>query len=393
MPHLPDGQDSLVARTVERIADVPAASWDALTDGDNPFVSHTFLHCLEESGSAGPRAGWIPRHLVIEDAKGRLAAACPLYLKSHSQGEYVFDHGWAHAWERAGGTYYPKLQVAVPFSPVPGPRLLVGGGADAAALRRALASTLETLAERLDVSSVHVTFPDKADWEALGAAGWIQRVGRQFHWANAGYRDFDDFLAALSSRKRKNIRKERKAIADAGIEVRALSGTDIAPRHWDAFYRFYQDTYDRKWGHPYLTRQCFDLLQHRMGDSVVLVMAFRGERPIAGALNLKGPTALFGRNWGCAEDVPFLHFECCYYQAIDYAIAHGLQRVEAGTQGPHKIQRGYMPVETYSAHYIPDRGFRAAVARFCEAERREVEAEMALIEEEYSPFRKEDGAS
>jgi len=389
---LPDGQDSFVARTVERIADVPAASWDALAGHDNPFVSHGFLNILEESGSAGARAGWLPRHLLIEDAKGRLVAACPLYLKTHSQGEYVFDHGWAHAWERAGGTYYPKLQVAVPFSPVPGPRLLVGAGKDAAALRRALASTLETLTERLDVSSVHVTFPEEADWRALGEAGWVQRVGRQFHWTNAGYGSFDDFLGALSSRKRKNIRKERRAIVEAGIEVRALSGAEIAPRHWDAFYRFYQDTYDRKWGHPYLTRQCFDLMQERMGDAVVLVMAFRGGKPVAGALNLKGPTALFGRNWGCAEDIPFLHFECCYYQAIDYAIAHGLQRVEAGTQGPHKIQRGYMPVETYSAHYIPDAGFRAAVARFCEAERREIEAEMALIEVEYSPYRKDGDA-
>lgn len=387
---MPDGQDSFVARTVERIAEVPATSWDTLSGSDNPFVSHVFLDILEESGSAGARAGWLPRHLLIEDAKGRLVAACPLYLKNHSQGEYVFDHGWAHAWERAGGTYYPKLQVAVPFSPVPGPRLLVGTGNDAPALRRALASTLETLTERLDVSSVHVTFPEKADWEALGEAGWVQRVGRQFHWSNAGYGSFDDFLGALSSRKRKNIRKERRAIAEAGIEVHALSGAEIAPRHWDAFYRFYQDTYDRKWGHPYLTRQCFDLLQQRMGDAVVLVMAFRGGKPIAGALNLKGPNALFGRNWGCAEDIPFLHFECCYYKAIDYAIAHGLARVEAGTQGPHKIQRGYMPVETYSAHYIPDRGFRTAVARFCEAERREIEAEMVLIADEYSPFRKED---
>jgi len=386
---VPDGQDSLVARIVERIADVPSASWDALAGTDNPFVSHTFLNILEESNSVGARAGWLPRHLLVEDAKGRLVAACPLYLKNHSQGEYVFDHGWAHAWERAGGAYYPKLQVAVPFSPVPGQRLLVGDGTDAPALRRALASTLETLTERLDVSSVHVTFPDRPDWEALGAAGWVQRVGRQFHWANAGYGSFDDFLGALSSRKRKNIRKERKAIAEAGIEVRALSGADITPRHWDAFYRFYQDTYDRKWGHPYLTRHCFDLMQERMGDAVVLVMAFRDARPIAGALNLKGPSALYGRNWGCAEDIPFLHFECCYYQAIDYAIAHGLERVEAGTQGPHKIQRGYMPVETYSAHFIPDRGLRAAVARFCEAERREVEAEMALIEDEYSPFRKD----
>lgn len=378
---------TLVARTVDRIGSLDAGEWDACAGADNPFVSHAFLHALEDSGSVGAEAGWLPHHLVIEDGDGVLQAAVPLYLKGHSQGEYVFDHGWAHAYEQAGGDYYPKLQASVPFSPVTGPRLLVPPGPDHGAMARTLISTLETVTKKLGVSSLHATFVAPEQAEIFKEAGWIIRRGQQFHWQNDGYATFDEFLATLTSRKRKNIRKERREVADAGLTVRALPGADIAPGDWDAFFRFYIDTYDRKWGYPYLTRGFFDILQTSMADKVVLVMAADADgRPVAGALNLRGSDALYGRNWGCLEDHRFLHFETCYYQAIDYAITHGLARVEAGTQGPHKIQRGYLPVPTASAHFIPNPSFRDAVERFCHEESAMVRQEMAALAS-HSPYR------
>ncbi len=368
------------------IGEIPAAEWDLCAGAGNPFVSHAFLSAVEDSGSAGPRTGWLPRHAALRDAADTLLAVAPMYAKSHSYGEYVFDHGWAHALERAGGSYYPKLQVAVPFSPVPGPRLLIRPGADIgpAALGRALAQA----GSELDVSSVHVTFCSEPEWEALGRAGWLQRLGMQFHWHNPGYRDFEDFLAALSSRKRKVLRRERRDANAAGLTFHALSGADLRERHWDAFYRFYTATVDRKWGSAYLTREFFSLLGERLGARVVLMLAEHEGAPVAGALNLAGDEALYGRNWGCRGDWPFLHFELCYYRAIDWAIAHGLSRVEAGAQGRHKIQRGYLPSPTYSAHWIAHAGLRRAVAGFLEEERPQIRAEMAALAAD-SPFRQD----
>ncbi len=383
---MPDSGEAVTARVVEKIADVTPAAWDRCAGADNPFVGHRFLSALEASGSVSAEQGWLPQHLLLESSGGKLLGAVPMYLKGHSYGEYVFDWGWADAFERAGGRYYPKLQAAVPFSPVTGPRLLIDPDASADETRRALIAALQTVTDRMGVSSLHVTFPSRADWEAMGAAGWIQRMGRQFHWHNRGYETFDAFLETLTSRKRKSIRKERREVAAQGVVMQALTGREIEPRHWDAFYRFYVDTYDRKWGRPYLTRDFFDRLSGTMADSVVLVLAELDGEPIAGALNLRGSDALFGRNWGSTADFKFLHFEACYYQAIDFAIAHGLQRVEAGTQGPHKIQRGYIPVPTYSAHYIQHRGLSDAVARFCAEETRETEQEMAYLETQ-SPYK------
>jgi predicted N-acyltransferase len=384
---VPDGSGAFAIRVIDRIADIPAASWDACAGPDNPFLSHAFLGALEASGSATARTGWLPQHLALEDEGGRLLGVAPLYLKGHSYGEYVFDHGWADAYQRAGGEYYPKLQCAVPFTPVTGPRLLVRPDAGGA-VADALISGMAELARRHKVSSLHVTFPTEGEWERFAAAGFLQRTGQQFHWENAGYASFDDFLAALSSRKRKTIRKEREAALAGGIEIHTLTGRAIEKRHWDAFFRFYISTSDRKWGSPYLTREFFDLIGASMAESIVLVMAERNGRPIAGALNLRGGDTLYGRNWGCAGDFPFLHFEACYYRAIDFAIAHRLKRVEAGAQGQHKIQRGYLPSPTYSAHWIRDPGFRRAVADFLARERRAVAHEMDALAE-LSPFRRE----
>ncbi|MHA1564628.1 MAG: GNAT family N-acetyltransferase [Alphaproteobacteria bacterium] len=381
----PEDRPTVSARLVERIGDIAAADWDACAGFENPFVSHAFLEALEISGSVSARSGWLPRHLVLEDEQGVLVGAVPLYVKGHSQGEYVFDWGWADAFERAGGDYYPKLQAAVPFSPVSGPRLLTRDKGDTG-VQAALIAALEAVAQQLNVSSVHATFTTEDEYELFKAAGWITRLGQQFHWHNQSYETFDDFLATLVSRKRKAIRKERRMVAESGLTLQALSGSAIRPEHWNAFYRFYVDTYDRKWGEPYLTRGFFEELQLRMGNNVVLVMAFDGDRPVAGALNIKGSDALYGRNWGSVEDTPFLHFEACYYQAIDYAIAHGLSRVEAGTQGPHKIQRGYLPVPTFSAHYIRHAGFRDAVANFCAEERRAMRFEISALAQ-HSPYR------
>jgi predicted N-acyltransferase len=390
---MPDGRDAIAVRIVERIADIPAADWDACAAGagaaGNPFLSHCFLNALEESGSVSAETGWQPYHLVVEDTDDRLLGVAPLYVKSHSQGEYVFDYGWGHAYEQAGGQYYPKLQCAVPFSPVTGARLLIRE--DAATFspvppRQAIAAGLAQIGRRTGVSSVHVTFCSREDAETLEQMGFLIRHGHQFHWHNQGYETFDDFLAVLTSRRRKTIRKERRKVTDMGINVRSLSGDDIKPSHWDDFYRFYVSTYDRKWGYPYLTRDLFALLQERMADNVVLMMAELDGENIAGALNLRGDDALFGRNWGCDIRFKFLHFEACYYSAIAYAIEHGLARVEAGTQGPHKLHRGYRPVRTYSAHWIENPGFERAVADYLSRERREEAAEMREFEES-SPYR------
>ncbi|HEV2263579.1 MAG TPA: GNAT family N-acetyltransferase [Stellaceae bacterium] len=381
-----DGTDRLTLRVVDRLAKVPAAAWDACA-GDHPFVVHAFLQALEESGSVTGDTGWLPQHLLLEDTDGKLIGAAPLYVKSHSYGEYVFDHGWAEAYERAGGRYYPKLQVAVPFTPVPGPRLLIRPGAGNDATRLLIAGLLE-VAKRTDVSSLHITFPTSVECDALVNAGFLRRVGRQFHWENQGYRSFDDFLGALNARKRKQIKRERRD-ANAAVRIELLSGSDLKPRHWDAFFRFYTSTSDRKWGAPYLTREFFDLLGERMADRVLLVMAEDDGRYVAGALNLIGADTLYGRNWGCVGDFPFLHFEACYYRAIDFAITHGLKRVEAGAQGSHKIQRGYLPQPTYSAHWIRDPSFRRAVADFLRRETVAVENEMDELEQGLSPFRRE----
>lgn len=378
-----DGAGALRFALADGIGAIDQAAWDACAGAENPFVSHGFLAALEESGSAGPRTGWLPRHATLHDEAGALLACAPMYAKGNSYGEYVFDHAWANALEQAGGTYYPKLQVAVPFSPVPGPRLLARGGD--ASLMRTLGSALAEACEALKLSSIHATFCTRAEWELLGELGWLQRIGVQFHWSNAGYRDFDDFLSALSSRKRKAIRKERAA-AREGLELRALTGAAITEKHWDAFHRFYLSTVDKRWGQAYLTRRFWPLLGEKLSDRVVLMVAERQGQVVAAALNLQGTEALFGRNWGCSIDQPFLHFELCYYMAIDFAIAHSIARVEAGAQGEHKISRGYLPVPTWSAHHIAHPGLRAAVADFLARERPAIRSHIDALAEA-SPFR------
>jgi predicted N-acyltransferase len=369
------------ARVGASVGMFPADEWDALAGG-NPFMSHTFLSALEDSGSVGPGTGWSPAPITINADDGRLIAALPAYLKMHSQGEYVFDHSWADAWQRAGGNYYPKLQIAAPFTPATGPRLLLADPVLGVPLLRAA----EQLCEANGLSSAHATFIDPGQLPLFESAGWLLRSDIQFHWHNRGYASFEAFLAALSSRKRKAIRKEREAAQD-GVTIKALRGDQILPGHWDAFWLFYQDTGSRKWGHPYLTREAFTLLGDRMGDAVLLVLAFDGDQPIAGALNFIGSDALYGRYWGAAVERPFLHFELCYYQAIDIAIALGLSRVEAGAQGPHKLARGYEPVQTWSAHYIAHPGFREAVGDFLEREREGVSADQLHLGE-HTPFKR-----
>ena len=381
-------------KVLSGIGEVRAADWDACAGVDNglgnPFVRHAFLAALEDSGSAVPQAGWAPRHLVVEDGAGRVAGVAPMYLKSHSQGEYVFDHGWAAAFERAGGHYYPKLQVSVPFTPVTGPRLMTRPGPDAPSVRRALTAACVEVTARAEVSSLHVTFLPEAEWRALGAAGFLLRSDRQFHWINAGYDAFDGFLAGLASRKRKAVRRERRAAAASGLRVEVLTGSDLKSIHWDAFFECYMATSDRKWGYPYLTRDFFDRLGAAMADNVVLMMASDEGRYVAGALNLMGADALYGRNWGALGHYPFLHFELCYYRAIEFAIDRGLARVEAGAQGPHKIARGYLPVHTYSAHWIRHEGLRDAVDDYLGRERAAVDAEVEALAT-YAPFRKGEG--
>ncbi len=372
------------------LSDIAPADWDALAAPEqatgrpeNPFVTHRFLMALESSGSTGKGTGWSPHPLLLTDA-GRPVAALPMFVKSHSQGEYIFDHGWADAYERAGGRYYPKLQVAVPFTPVPGPRFL--GPADH---RAALAEAAIGLARGNQLSSLHITFCTGEEARALsGQMGLMHRITQQFHWENRGYETFDDFLAQLSSRKRKMIRKERDTAHSHGLTIRALTGDAIEPQHWEAFWAFYQDTGARKWGRPYLTRAAFDAFHATMRNDMLLVLAFDGDRAVAGALNFIGRTCLYGRYWGSIADYPCLHFELCYHQAIDWAIAHGLQRVEAGAQGEHKLARGYLPVETHSLHWIADPGFRDAVARYLAQERRAVGEEIEVLTA-YGPFRRD----
>jgi predicted N-acyltransferase len=379
------------ARTVDSFRDIDAAVWDHCAGADNPFVSHRFLLALEESGSATKETGWAPTPLILKDERGAVVAAAPLYLKNDSLGEYVFDHAWADALERkGGGPYYPKLQMAVPFTPVPGPRLLAQGE-HAETARRALAAAALEVARRSGVSSLHVTFCSEAEALLLQDSGYLLRTDEQFHWLNDGYETFDDFLAALSSRKRKAIRKERLQAVDGGAtRFRVVEGAEATEADWDAFFAFYMDTGRRKWGSPYLNRAFFRILGEQMADSVVLVMALQDETPVAGALNLKGEGCLFGRYWGSLRYQSCLHFELCYYQAIEYAIRHGLGRIQAGAQGPHKLARGYLPVRTFSAHWIADPAFRRSVAEYLGRERRQVDDEIARTTA-FSPFRVKSG--
>jgi predicted N-acyltransferase len=403
-------------RIVPAIADVAAEIWDACANPSladavestcespesnsqrtqqvsqtrpyNPFISHDFLFSLESSGSATARTGWQPQHLLAEDPDGRVLGAMPCYLKSHSRGEYVFDRGWAEAYERAGGDYYPKLQVSVPFTPAAGPRMLVRPGADEDAIRTALAAGLVELCRRHGASSAHVTFMPEAEWHFLAAHGFLQRTDQQFHWHNAGYASFEEFLSALAARKRKTVKRERREALAPGISIHWLTGSDLNESVWDAFFAFYMETGSRKWGVPYLTREFYSVVGERMRDRIVLMMAKRAGRWIAGAINFIGSDALYGRHWGATEHHPFLHFELCYYQAIDFAITHKLARVEAGAQGEHKLARGYLPTTTYSAHYIAHPGLRRAVADYLVHERAHVEAfgeELAAA----APFRKD----
>lgn len=378
---------------LDGLAEIPAADWDALAcpeaaDGGrplDPFTTYRFLSALERSGSVGPGTGWTPRILVLRDGKG-LAAATPLYVKSHSQGEYIFDHGWAQAYERAGGRYYPKLQIAVPFTPATGRRFLTRP--DAPHLRDDLMETALDLTRGNKLSSLHVTFCTADEAETLSARhGLLHRVTQQFHWENRGYDSFDAFLGDLSSRKRKMIRKERETARASGLTIRCLTGEEITKAHWDAFWQFYQDTGARKWGTPYLTRDFFTEMHETMRQDVLLVLALRDDRPVAGALNLIGRETLFGRYWGCIEDHPCLHFELCYYQAIDWAIRHGLARVEAGAQGEHKLARGYLPTPVHSLHFLTDPGLHEAVAKYLRAERRAVDEEIEVLTA-YGPFRR-----
>jgi len=408
---LSDGPEAgLAVRVATSLKAVPAGAWNACAnpralqdalaapcppqndggiDRDNPFVSHEFLLALEESRCIGGRSGWSPAYLVVEDEAGRILAAAPSFLKSHSQGEYVFDHGWADAYERAGGRYYPKLQVAAPFTPATGPRLLVADTPRAEEARAALIAGLEALRAQTQASSVHVTFAQEPDVAALRQAGYLERDDLQFHWWNEGFASYDDFLATLASRKRKALKRERREALSADITVEALSGRELTEAVWDDFYGFYQDTGSRKWGRPYLNREFFSRVGAAMGERIVLMMARRAGRHIAGAINFRGANTLYGRNWGCIEDHPFLHFEVCYHQAIDYAIAHDLSRVEAGAQGEHKLARGYRPVVTRSLHHIADPGLRRPVAAYLAQERAQIAAAQAALEAE-GPFRKTD---
>ncbi|HEX7034760.1 MAG TPA: GNAT family N-acetyltransferase [Pseudomonadales bacterium] len=381
------------ARLLDSIDEIAAPDWNACANppGEprNPFLRHEFLHALEASGSAVARTGWKPVHLVLEhedsDGSGPPLGVMPMYLKAHSRGEYVFDHAWADAWHRAGGNYYPKLQVSVPFTPATGRRLLARD-ADPATERLLLAACKQ-VAERLDVSSLHVTFMPEPQWREAGEQGYLLRMDQQFHWHNRGYASFDEFVDELASKKRKNLRRERREALAAGIEIEWVTGRDLTEAHWDAFFEFYMDTGSRKWGSPYLTRRFFSLVSEAMADDILLVMCRRGRRYIAGALNFIGSDTLYGRNWGCIEDHRFLHFEACYYQAIEFAIQRGLKKVEAGAQGSHKVARGYLPEPTYSAHWIADPAFRRAVADYLEREREYVTEEIDFVSHHHTPFK------
>ncbi|MEM6577966.1 MAG: GNAT family N-acetyltransferase [Pseudomonadota bacterium] len=386
---------SVIVNVSERLDEIGQAAWDACACPEtisggrpiDPFTTYRFLKALEDSGSVGAGTGWRPQYLSAE-VDGQVIACAPCYAKGHSQGEFIFDHNWAHAYERAGGRYYPKLQIAVPFTPVSGRRLLLRPGYEQIG-REALLRQAVHLADRYNLSSLHVTFCTEAERDTMTATGLLARVTQQFHWQNDGYDDFDAFLGSLSSRKRKNLRKERTQAQGFGGEIVQLTGDQIEPHHWDAFWEFYQDTGARKWGMPYLTRRFFDLAHERLRDDMLLVLAIRNGVPVAGALNFIGREALFGRYWGCGEHHPAMHFELCYYQAIDYAIEHGLARVEAGAQGEHKLARGYMPAQTHSAHWIRDAAFNDAVAQYLEAERDAVAQDIEVLTS-YGPFRKAD---
>ena len=384
-----------IAKVVNDIGTISAEDWNRCANPNeaeyNPFLDHRFLYALEASGSVSNETGWQPFHILLADTEGEATGApigiVPMYLKSHSRGEYVFDGGWADAFYRAGGEYYPKLQVSVPFTPATGRRLLVADGVDVETAEHQLLSTAIEVADQLKVSSIHFTFMPESQWERAAELGFLRRMDSQFHWENAGFGNFDEFLGALSSKKRKNIRRERRLALENDIEIEWVTG-DISEAHWDAFYTFYVDTGHRKWGTPYLNREFFSLIGELMPDRVLLIMAKRDGRYVAGAINFIGATTLFGRNWGCIEDHPFLHFEVCYYQAIDFALAHGLSRVEAGAQGSHKIARGYMPKATYSAHWIRDPRFKTAVEDYLEREREYVQQDIDYVED-HTPFRKD----
>ena len=383
---MPDGNEEIAITVVSKISDIKSEDWDACAGTSNPFVSHAFLYALEESGSVTNKTGWLPQHLLINDENGQAVACMPIYLKNHSYGEYIFDWGWAEAYNRAGGNYYPKLQAAVPFTPATGPRMLVREGASDRYYQVLMNGVIQ-LAQKHKASSLHITFPTKDQWDRLGVSGFIKRTSKQFHWENKDYTDFDDFLSELTSRKRKAIKKERRQVLEQGIQLKCLTGKELTEDYWDVFYQYYLDTIDRKWGHSYLTRDFFSILGKTMSDVAMLVIAEHQGKRVAGALNLIGSDTIFGRNWGCSETFKFLHFEACYYQAIEFAIEKKLKWVEAGAQGPHKIQRGYLPREVYSAHWIADPKFREAVEHFIDQERREVDYEINGLME-YSPYRK-----
>lgn len=389
---MPD-PETLTIRTVGAIRELDAKQWNACAfpegEARNPFLGHAFLLALEESGSAAPSRGWQPLHVVLEDGDGTLLGAMPCYLKGHSQGEYIFDHAWADAFHRAGGSYYPKLLCAVPFTPATGPRLLARGDPETRARTRELLlrGAIE-VTDRVDASSLHLNFVTEAEWTTLGDLGLLQRIDQQFHWHNARYGCFDDFLAELNSKKRKNLKRERREALAQGVEIEWVTGADLREHHWDAFHAFYMDTGARKWGQPYLTRDFFSRIGATMAEETLLILCRRDGRYIAGALNFIGSETLFGRNWGCIEDHPFLHFETCYYQAIDFAIARGLKRVEAGAQGGHKVARGYLPCATYSAHWIAHPGLREAIREYLEREREWVRRDIEAVET-HAPFRSE----
>ncbi len=381
------GANECVVRLITRAADLDAATWNACAGEGNPFLTHAFITALEDSHSAVAETGWQPAHIVLDDAKGSIAAIAPGYAKSHSQGEYVFDHGWADAFERAGGRYYPKFQMSVPFTPATGPRLLLRDDVDPAPLIHGI----EMMCEAQRLSSAHATFITEPQVADFRNADWLIRHGEQFHWFNDDYHDFDAFLGALTSRKRKTIRRERRDAGQSGLDIRHVRGADITESDWDAFWLFYQDTGARKWGRPYLTRGFFSLISERMADRILLIFAYDGDTPVAGALNFIGDDCLYGRYWGTRIDLPFLHFELCYYQAIEFAIANRLKRVEAGAQGPHKLARGYLPVTTYSAHYIVNPSLRAAIEDYLARERAVVDADIAAMRS-FAPYRR-DGKS
>ncbi len=385
-------ESEAIVQVLAGIGEIDAAAWDANANPDretyNPFVSHAFLKALEDAMCVRPEAGWQPQHLVLQTGTGEIGGCMPLYAKSHSKGEYVFDYGWADAYERAGGQYYPKLLAAVPFTPVPGPRLLVHDGSRRDERRSLLATGAIELVRRHGISSLHINFLTEAEWHEMGRLGFLKRTDQQFHWHNDGYQTFDDFLASLASRKRKTVRRERREALAAGLEIELLTGGNIQERHWDAMYSFYMDTGSRKWGRPYLNRTFFSLLGERLAQDCLLIMVRNGDDYIAGALNIIGGDCLYGRYWGAIEHHPCLHFEVCYYQAIEYAITHKLDRVEAGAQGEHKLARGYMPTATYSAHWIPNPSFRRAVAHYLEDERDYVERARESLAR-YGPFRKD----